>query len=257
MPFIRLAAVAALIAILAGCANPQRQRPEGGLPETVTLRNSQTGTTATVKGATVAVVAATVELGRRNYGGAVRLSSEAIRSGQLSGSELSTAHAVRGDAYYLAGDAARARDDWRTAVEIDARNTVALRGMAIISHMQRKIPESMQYMQRAIDVSPDNADLYITRGLLRLQDRRELALAQADFDKAVALKPNLASAYFYRGLLSHLNGRYAQAKVDYEKALEINPGERRAREGLALLEQRRAPAANLAPRGRPNEVVWF
>ncbi len=257
MPFIRLAAVAALIAILAGCANPQRQRPEGGLPETVTLRNSQTGTTATVKGATVAVVAATVELGRRNYGGAVRLSSEAIRSGQLSGSELSTAHAVRGDAYYLAGDAARARDDWRTAVEIDARNTVALRGMAIISHMQRKIPESMQYMQRAIDVSPGNADLYITRGLLRLQDRRELALAQADFDKAVALKPNLASAYFYRALLSHLNGRYAQAKVDYEKALEINPGERRAREGLALLEQRRAPAANLAPRGRPNEVVWF
>ena len=203
------------------------------------------------------MVAALREIARRNYAGAVRLASEAIRSGQLSGIELSTAHSVRGDAYYLGGDAARARDDWRTAVELDAQNAMALRGMALIAHMQRKLPESMQFMQRAIDASPDNAYLYITRGLLRLQDRRELALAHADFGKAAAIKPDLASAYFYRGLISHLNGRYAQAKGDYEKALEINPAERRAREGLALLEQRRAPADSLAPRSRPNEVVQF
>src|SRR5262245_37305311 len=95
MPFIRLAAVAALTVILAGCATQQAQRP-GGLPETVTLRNSQTGSSTTVKGATVAVVAALRELARRNYAGAVRLTSEAIRPGQLSGSELSAAHAVRG-----------------------------------------------------------------------------------------------------------------------------------------------------------------
>ena len=92
---------------------------------------------------------------------------------------------------------------------------------------------------------------------MRLQDRRELALAHADFDKAVTLKPDLASAYFYRGLISHLHGRYAQAKGDYEKALEIDPAERRAREGLALLEQRRAPDDKLGPRSRPNEVVHF
>jgi tetratricopeptide (TPR) repeat protein len=257
MPFARVAAATALTAILAGCVNPQAQQPSGALPQSVTLRDSQTGTSTTVKGATVAIVAALAELSRRNYAGAVRLTSQAIRSGQLSGNELSTAHAVRGDAYYLAGDAARARDDWRSAVELDAQNAMALRGMAIISHMQRKIPDSMQYMQRAIAVSPDNAQLYVTRGLLRLQDRRELALAHADFDRAVALKPDLASAYFYRGLVSHLNGRYTQAKGDYEKALEINPAERRAREGLALLDQRRAPDAKLAPRSRPNEVVQF
>jgi tetratricopeptide (TPR) repeat protein len=257
MPLIRLAAAAAATLILAGCVNPQAQRPAGDLPQTVTLRNSQTGSSTTVKGATVALVAALAELSRRNYAGAVRLTSQAIRSGQLSGHELSTAHAVRGDAYYLAGDAAKARDDWRTAVEMDAQNAMALRGMAIISHMQRKIPESMQYMQRAINASPDNAHLYLTRGLLRVQDRRELALAHADFDKAVSLKPDLASAYFYRGLVSHLNGRYAQAKVDYERALEINPAESRARQALGLLEQRRAPADNLAPRSRPNEVIQF
>lgn len=255
MLFIRLAATAALLVALAGCANQQAQQQ--GLPQTVTVRNPQTGASTTVSGAAVALALSQREMTRRNYGGAVRIASEAIHSNQLKGNDLALAYALRGDAYFMGGDAAKARDDWRTAIEIDAQNAMALRGMAIISHMQRKIPESMQYMQRAIAASPDNVHLYITRGLLRLQDRRELALAHADFDKAVALKPDLASAYFYRGLISHMSGRYAQAKGDYEKALEINPAERRAREGLALLEQRRAPAANLAPRSRPNEVVQF
>ena len=255
MPFIRPAALAALIVALASCA--QQPRPQGGLPQTVTLRNTQTGATATVTGATIAIVAAQREMTRRNYAGAVRLVSAAIRSGQLAGKDLALAYAVRGDAYYLGGDAAKARDDWRTGVEMDDRNALALRGMAIIAHMQRKLPESMQFMQRAIAASPDSPHLYVTRGLLRLQDRRELQLAHADFDKAVSLKPDLASAYFYRGLINHMNGRYALAKVDYEKALEINPAESRARQALGLLEQRRAPADNLAPRNRPNEVVQF
>jgi tetratricopeptide (TPR) repeat protein len=196
-------------------------------------------------------------MARRDYAGAVRLATQAINSRQLSGNDLSDAYAVRGDAHYLGGVPAKARDDWRTAVEIDGRNAMALRGMAIISHMQRKLPESTQFMERAIAASPDNPHLYMTRGLLRLQDRRELALAHADFAKAITLEPDLASAYFYRGFVSHLNGRFAQAKVDYEKALEINPGESRARQALGLLEQRRAPAATLRPRSRPNEVVQF
>ncbi len=254
MPFIRLAATAALIATLAACANQQTQRT--GLPETVTVRNSQTGTTTTVKGATAAIALAQVEMSRRNYAGAVRVAGAAIRSNQLTGNDLSMAYAVRGDAYFLGGDPAKARDDWRTAVEMNGQNAMALRGMALISYMQRKFPESMQYMERAIAALPDNPHLYITRGLLRLEDRRAMGLAFADFDKAVTLKPDLASAYFYRGLAHHMNGRLGQAKTDYDKALEINPGERRARQALALLEQRRAPTG-LQPRSRSNEVVQF
>jgi len=254
MPFIRLAACAVLIAALAGCANQQAQQQ--GLPQTVTVRNAQTGKTTTVSGATAVLALAQVELSRRNYSGSVRAASAAIRSNQLQGNELSLAHALRGDAYYLGGDAAKARDDWRTAVEMNGQNALALRGMAIISNMQRKFPEAMQYMERAIAALPDSPHLYITRGLLRLEERRAVALALADFDKAVSIKPDLAAAYFYRGLANHMSGRLTQAKADYDRALEINPGERRASQGLALLEQRRAPTA-LQPRSRSNEVVQF
>jgi len=255
MPCIRLAALAIVMVAVAGCAT--QQSPQSALPQNVTLRNKETGATRTVSGAALAIVVAQRETARRNYVGAVRLSSDAIKSGQLTGNDLSLAHAVRGDAYYLGGDAAKARDDWRTAVEINGQNAMALRGMAIISNLQRKVPEAMQYMERAIAASPSNPHLYVTRGLLRLEDRRAGGLAIADFDKAIALRPDLASAYFYRGLANHLNGRFAQAKADYDKALEVNPAESRARQALGLLEQRRAPGANLQPRSRPGEVVQF
>ena len=255
MLLTRLAALALTIVTLAACAGQQQAR-QSGLPETVTLRNPRTGTTTTVSGAALAIALAQREMTRRNYAGAVRIMNEAIGSNQLAGNDLSAAHALRGDAYYLGGNAAKARDDWRTAAEMNPRNALALRGMAIISNMQRKFPEAMQYMARAIAAAPDNPYLYITRGVLRLEERRAMPQAHADFDKAVSIKPDLASAYFYRGLASHLSGRLAQAKSDYDKALEINPGESRARQALALLEQRRAPGA-LPPRSRSNEVVQF
>lgn len=255
MPFIRLAASAALIVSLAACAN-QQAGPQGGLPQTVTFRNQQTGSATTVKGATVALAATQIEMSRRNYAGAVRAATAAIGSNQLQGNELSLAYSLRGDAYYMGGDAAKARDDWRASIEMDAKNAIGLRGMAIISNMQRKFPEAMQYMERAIAAAPDSPHLYITRGLLRLEERRAVPQAMADFDKAVQLKPDLASAYFYRGLANHMTGRYAQAKADYDRALEINPGERRASQALALLERRQAPTM-FQPRGRSNEVVQF
>jgi tetratricopeptide (TPR) repeat protein len=255
MRFIRLAALAAMMATLAACATPQQQA-QSGLPETIPIRNQQTGTTTMVRGATAALALSQVEMARRNYGGAVRATTLAITSNQLAGKELSLAHALRGDAYFMGGDAAKARDDWRTAVEMDGQNSLGLRGMAVISNMQRKFPEAMQYMERAIAATPNSPHLYITRGVLRLEERRALPAALADFDKAVQLKPDLASAYFYRGLANHMSGRYVQAKADYDRALEINPGERRASQALALLERRQAPTM-FQPRGRSNEVVQF
>jgi tetratricopeptide (TPR) repeat protein len=256
MPLIiRVAVAGALCAIVAACTSAETLTGSD-LPENVTVRDSRTGETRTMSGATAMVALARIELSRRNHAGAMRAATSAIALNELAGSELSMAHALRGDAYYMAGDAAKARDEWRTAVEIDGQNPTALRGMALIANMQRRFSQSMQYLQRAIAVAPENASLYITRGLLRLQEGRAVGAALADFDKAVSLRPNQASAYFYRGLANHISGRYAQAKADYDRALDINPGERRASQALGLLEQRRAPAT-LQPRTRSNDVVEF
>jgi tetratricopeptide (TPR) repeat protein len=250
MRLVRPVLVAALIALLGGCAAQQNPQGPGQVPQTVTLRNPQTGATRTVSGAMAMLALAQRELIRRNYGAAARLATEAINARQLAGAELAEAHSLRGDAYFFAGEAAKARDDWRAALEIDGQNTMALRGMALISQMQRKMPEAIRYMDRAIATQPNNASLYVLRGLLRMDVRPNYALAMADFDRAIAMKPDLATAYYFRGLVHHLNGRLALAKAQYEKALEVNPGERRARQMLGVLErQARAGARPRVPRG--------
>ena len=249
MPFLRSAFVCVLVAIVAGACAPRQP----GLPQTVTVGDA--GDKQTMSGGAAAVLVAQLAITRRDYAQAAVLATAAINSGQLQGNDLAQAYAVRGDAYYLNASAARARDDWQKAVEIHGQNANGLRGLAVIAHLQRKFPESKRYFQRAIDAEPKNAGLYMTRGILRIEDRRELNLAVADFDTAIAIRPQLGSAYFYRGLVHHLGGRYAVARADYEKALHINPGDRRAREALALIEQRRAPPA--APPRRGNDVVQF
>jgi tetratricopeptide (TPR) repeat protein len=248
MPYFRFACLSVLVAAIAACA-PQRQQ---GLPDRIAVNERES-----ISVGVAATMAAQLAIVRRQYAQAIVLTTAAIRSNQLQGKELAQAYAVRGDAMLLSGSAQRARDDWQKAVELDERNATGLRGLGVIANMQRKFAESRQYFQRAIDADPKNPNHYLTRGILRLEDRRELNLALADFDSAIALNPKISTGYFYRGLVHHLNGRYAVAKADYEKALEINPGNSGARAALGLLEQRQSPQALIRPRTRPNDVVQF
>jgi len=248
MPCLRFVCLCVLVASIVACA-PQRQQ---GLPQRIALNDRES-----ISGGAAATMAAQLALVRRQYAQAIMLTTAAIQSNQLQGKDLAQAYAVRGDAMLLSGSAQRAREDWQKAVELDDRNATGLRGLGVIAHMQRKFPESRDYFQRAIDADPKNASLYLTRGILRLEDRRELNMALTDFDSAISLSPNISTGYFYRGLVHHLSGRLAAAKADYDKALDINPGNAGAREALGLLEKRQAPNALLRPRTRPNDVVQF
>ena len=57
-----------------------------------------------------------------------------------------------------------------------------------------------------------------------------------DYDKAIALAPNDAIAYYNRGVAYYEKGDKEQAIADFRKALEINPSYENAKEGLKLAE---------------------
>jgi Flp pilus assembly protein TadD len=48
-------------------------------------------------------------------------------------------------------------------------------------------------------------------------------LALADLNKAIAIDPNDAKAYYNRGVLYHEQGKLELALVDYNKAIALNP----------------------------------
>ena len=50
-----------------------------------------------------------------------------------------------------------------------------------------------------------------------------LDLAIADYTQAIALKPELARAYYNRGVAYQSTGEYNRAIEDYNEAIELKP----------------------------------
>jgi Tfp pilus assembly protein PilF len=58
---------------------------------------------------------------------------------------------------------------------------------------------------------------------LRQQGTHNFALALQHYNRALALKPDLARAYMYRGVLFTQMGDLASARADYEQLLRLDP----------------------------------
>lgn len=74
----------------------------------------------------------------------------------------------------------------------------------------------------ALPTGTDSAEAYFKAGL-DLLDTEKYQEAIAEFDRAIALDPNLAAAYLKRGFAYGNLGQDKQALADFEKALELEP----------------------------------
>ena len=72
-------------------------------------------------------------------------------------------------------------------------------------------------------VSSENAtsaETYLNKGMVLYNDGNYLS-AISDFDEAIHLKSEYASAYYNRGLAKNILGRAAEAKQDFLTALSF------------------------------------
>jgi len=74
---------------------------------------------------------------------------------------------------------------------------------------------------RIVKVAADVADLYRTRGLLRLE-QLDLNQAISDFDRAISLKPNQAENFYQRGTALLIDGDYSAAISDFNRCIELD-----------------------------------
>ncbi len=88
------------------------------------------------------------------------------------------------------------------------------------------------------------ATAHFNRGLA-YHAKRELDLAIADYDRAIALNPEFAEAYNYRGKAYFQKGNHDGAMPDLDRAIELKPeyAEAYANRGLVLGWQRKKESA--------------
>ena len=166
---------------------------------------------------------------------------------------------------------AEARAKYEEALgEMEAENhPPILRGIARAHYQEGHVEQAIGTLEKALEMAPDDVDtlrlvvnLMVAEGreadaeayiaklpegetldpnsLLNLGikafNENDLPKALDYFNRVVAENPNLADAYYYRGLSQMNQGQNEGAIADFEKLLEIDPGHASAAEAEAFLE---------------------
>ncbi len=175
----------------------------------------------------------------------------------------------KGNELLQAKDYAGAREQYEKALAIVPDNPAILRGIARAQYGEKKSGDAINTLKRVLEKEPNDTDtvlllanlqleqgqleegkatlakvppealkdpgVYINVGVLLLNKKRPQD-AWEQFDKAVALKPDDADAYFYRGLSAYQLKKNAQAKADFQKYLELAPSGDQANDAKELLK---------------------
>jgi tetratricopeptide (TPR) repeat protein len=120
---------------------------------------------------------------------------------------------------------------WRYAARIQPNNDLALINLAD-ALLAEKRPETIDCLQRLLEMHPDEAPSYYNLGtaLIRLGRLNE---ALPYFRHAVQLAPENAEAHNQLGRALQLQGDWEQAIQEYSKALQIQPHHSKAHSALA------------------------
>jgi tetratricopeptide (TPR) repeat protein len=121
------------------------------------------------------------------------------------------------------GEFAAAADSYRAALAVDADCVPALGDLASVCLRLGAVDEATQYIERALRLAPENAELHLRKAGLLLE-RKLPAQAAQSYRQAQRLAPGSVAALNGLGFVLDTQGRADEALDCYEKALAIDPG---------------------------------
>ena len=97
-----------------------------------------------------------------------------------------------------------------------------------------KVIEAIEAYSKAMEINPDNPDIYSDRGVAHLHNM-DKQNCFADLNKAMELQPDYSYRYAARAFAKKNFGDLTGAILDYEKAVELDPEDAVAQNNLGLL----------------------
>ena len=109
-----------------------------------------------------------------------------------------------------------AKSDFEASLQLDPHNSDALCGLGTCCLELKDLPSAINYFTQVIQLKSDLSAPVLGRGLAYFPSGQH-AQARADFDKAIDIDPDHAHAYMNRGHLRVMNRDFEGAVKDYEK----------------------------------------
>jgi TolB-like protein/DNA-binding winged helix-turn-helix (wHTH) protein/Tfp pilus assembly protein PilF len=122
------------------------------------------------------------------------------------------------------GDGAvQAESFFRKAIEKDPNFALAYAGLADSLTIRGIHDGSALAIEKAIELDDKLGEAYASRGFWKMFKAWQWDEAEADFKRAIELRPGYGTAHQWYATLLALTGRVEEAKVEMRRALEIDP----------------------------------
>lgn len=141
------------------------------------------------------------------------------------------------------------------AVKLDGKYALAYSGLAdcytILADWywvdaNLAFPRARELDQKALEIDPNLAEAHASLGIIYNSYDGKWSMSESEFRSAIELKPGLAYAHMWYGLLLFVLGRLDEALRELETAAEIDPLSRIARFNFASM---------LVGMGRPRDAI--
>ncbi len=157
---------------------------------------------------------------------------------------LDLTHSVNPEAYQLVlrarslwgkrteDDLMKAKELFEQAIEKDPAYAQAYAGLADSYNMlasyyfvspSEAYPEAKQAAQKALELNENLAEAYTSMAWVRYRFDGDWFAAETDYNWAIGLNPNYATAHHWYGALLRDMGRFDEALAEMERARELNP----------------------------------
>jgi tetratricopeptide (TPR) repeat protein len=134
------------------------------------------------------------------------------------------AHAMidRANAFYASGALAQAGPLYRELLKQFPRHLFLLNRMAELTFRRNNFKASVEFLRKSLDVSPEQPLVWLGLGT-SLAQAGDTAAALDAYDRATALKPDLAQAHLEKSILLSLTDRPSEALVSVDLAIAAQP----------------------------------
>lgn len=102
-------------------------------------------------------------------------------------------------------------------------------GRSYVAYQSGHQDESFTYLERALEIEPNNAEIYYNRGVRRSNDEKTFELSLKDYSKAIAIDDTQARYFANRAALYNRMKRHESALADAKKAHALDDNDQVAR----------------------------